>query len=45
MNIVFLGINDIGMRIYEWLCERETVDVRALVTEPDQLDIIPQISP
>jgi len=33
------------MRIYEWLCQRDTVDVTALLTEPDQLDIIERTGP
>lgn len=45
MEIIFLGINDVGLRVYEWLCERETVDVVAMVTTPDQLDIIQRESP
>jgi methionyl-tRNA formyltransferase len=45
MDIVFLGVNDIGMRIYEWLCQRDSVDIKAMLTEPEQLDIIHQISP
>ncbi|GAA0547327.1 formyltransferase family protein [Halorubrum ejinorense] len=44
-DIVFLGVNDVGMRIYEWLCQRDSVDVKAMLTEPDQLDIIHQIVP
>lgn len=45
MEIVFLGVNDIGMRIYEWLCQRDGIEVTALLTEPDQLDIVKQIAP
>jgi len=45
MEIVFLGVNDIGMRIYEWLCQRDSVDVTVLLTEPDQLDIVQETSP
>ncbi|WP_311172600.1 methionyl-tRNA formyltransferase [Halobellus ordinarius] len=45
MDIVFLGVNDAGMQIYEWLCDRNEVDVRALLTEPDQLDIVRQVDP
>jgi len=40
MEVVFLGINDIGMQIYEWLCDRGSVDVFALLTEPDQLELV-----
>jgi len=45
MDVVFLGMNDIGMRIHEWLCQRDSVDVTAMVTEPDQLDIVRKTSP
>jgi|AntDeeMinimDraft_6_1070357.scaffolds.fasta_scaffold02641_4 methionyl-tRNA formyltransferase len=45
MQVVFLGVNDIGMQIYEWLCQRDSVDVTALLTEPDQLDIVKQTAP
>jgi methionyl-tRNA formyltransferase len=45
MDIVFLGVNNIGMRIYDWLCQRDGVDVRALLTERDQLDIVHRIAP
>lgn len=45
MDLVFLGVNDIGMRIYEWLCDRDSVDVLALLTEEDQLDLVPELEP
>lgn len=45
MDIVFLGVNDVGMQIYEWLCDRDEVDVRVLLTESDQLDIVQQVDP
>jgi methionyl-tRNA formyltransferase len=45
MQVVFLGVNDIGMRIYEWLCQHDSVDVTALLTEPDQLNIVEQTAP
>lgn len=45
MEIAFLGINDVGMQIYEWLCERDGVEVTGLLTEPHQLDIIEQTVP
>ena len=40
MEGAFLGINDVGMRIYKWLCERDDVEVTHLLTEPHQLEII-----
>lgn len=45
MEIVFLGINDVGMEIYEWLCDRNEVSVAALVTTKEQLDLVPQLDP
>lgn len=33
------------MRIYEWLCDRESVTVRALLTEQSQLELIPDLQP
>jgi len=44
-SVVFLGVNDVGMRIYEWLCDRETVDVDALLTQNDQLSIVRECEP
>jgi len=40
MDVVFLGINDVGFRIYEWLCRRDGVEVTALLTRSEQLDLI-----
>jgi methionyl-tRNA formyltransferase len=45
MNMVFLGVNDVGMRIYEWLTHRDETTVDALLTEPDQLEVIRDIKP
>jgi methionyl-tRNA formyltransferase len=45
MEVLFLGVNDIGLRIYEWLCERDQVDIVALLTEREQLELIQQIQP
>jgi methionyl-tRNA formyltransferase len=45
MDLVFLGTNDAGLRIYEWLCERDDVSVKALVTEPEQLELVHTIDP
>lgn len=45
MEIVFLGVNDVGLRIYEWLCDREGVDVMALLTELEQLKLVNKINP
>ena len=45
MEIIFLGINNFGWEIYEWLCDRDSVTVRALITESEQLDIVERIEP
>jgi methionyl-tRNA formyltransferase len=45
MDIVFLGINDIGWEIYNWLCDRSGVTVRALVTRPDQISLVERLDP
>jgi len=45
MEVVFLGVNDIGMRIYEWLCDRDGIRVSALLTTKEQLDLVGKIEP
>jgi methionyl-tRNA formyltransferase len=45
IDIVFLGINDAGMQIYEWLCNRKSVFVHSLLTTKDQLQVIKNIQP
>jgi methionyl-tRNA formyltransferase len=45
MDIIFLGVNDVGMRIYDWLCQRDSLNVIALLTEPDQLDVVQETTP
>jgi methionyl-tRNA formyltransferase len=45
VDIVFLGINDIGERVYDWLTDRDDATVLALLTERSQLDTIPQLEP
>jgi len=45
MEIVFLGINDIGNRVYEWLCDRDGVTVSALVTTGSQLELVQTLEP
>jgi len=45
MEAVFLGINDAGEQIYSWLNQREDVEVKALLTEKEQLDLIKDIRP
>ena len=45
MEVVFLGVNDVGMRVYEWLCDRDGVDVSALVTTKEQLGLVERLQP
>lgn len=45
LEAVFLGMNDAGEKIYEWLNDREEVEVRALLTEKEQLDLVKEIEP
>ena len=45
VEVVFLGINDAGMRVYEWLCDRDDVFVHSLLTTKEQLGAIRDIEP
>lgn len=45
LEAVFLGMNEAGEEIYNWLNQREEVSVRALLTEKEQLSIIKKIEP
>jgi methionyl-tRNA formyltransferase len=45
MELVFLGVNDVGMRIYEWLCDRDGIEVSALVTTESQLQLVRELEP
>jgi methionyl-tRNA formyltransferase len=44
-EIVFLGLNDIGERVYDWLTDREDATVLALLTEQSQLDVVKRLEP
>jgi len=44
-DVVFLGFNDAGMRVYEWLCSREEVFVNALLTTEEQLALVEELKP
>jgi len=44
-EVIFLGVNDAGMRVYEWLCDREGVFVRSLLTTEDQLRVVEEAEP
>lgn len=45
VEIVFLGVNDAGMRVYEWLCDRDGVFVHSLLTTEEQLRTIEDVKP
>lgn len=45
VDVIFLGINNFGEEIYNWLCERDDANVLALLTEKHQLSVISQLEP
>jgi len=45
IDIVFLGLNDAGMRVYEWLCDYQGVFVHSLITQADQLSLVEEVAP
>lgn len=45
VEVIFLGLNDAGRRVYDWLCDREGVFVRALLTTTEQLDMVERVEP
>ncbi len=45
VETVFLGLNNAGEEIYSWLNEREDVEVKALLTEKEQLRLIEELKP
>lgn len=44
-DVVFLGANAVGDRVYDWLTDREDTNVLAMLTEADQLSVIEQLEP
>ncbi|MFC7079059.1 methionyl-tRNA formyltransferase [Halorussus caseinilyticus] len=44
-EVVFLGANNVGREVYDWLCDRESVAVRAMLTEADQLSLVADLEP
>jgi methionyl-tRNA formyltransferase len=44
-DVVFLGINDIGEDIYQWLCDRDDCRILALLTTKEQLNTVKELSP
>ena len=45
VDVVFLGANDAGMRVYDWLCDRDDVFVHSLLTTEEQLCLIEDVEP
>ena len=45
IEVVFLGINPIGISVYEWLCDREAVSVSAVVSRKSQLPLLERLEP
>jgi len=45
VELVFLGINELGERVYDYLLERDDATVRALLTHEDQLELIEELEP
>lgn len=45
VDVVFLGGNETGERIYKWLCDREDVFVHALLTTREQLQLVNTVQP
>ncbi|MUV85128.1 formyl transferase [Natronomonas sp. CBA1123] len=44
-DVIFLGINDAGMRVYEWLCEQDDIFVHSLLTTREQLSVVESVKP
>jgi methionyl-tRNA formyltransferase len=38
-------MNDIGQEIYDWLCDRDSIFVKAIITEPEQLRLVEEMCP
>jgi methionyl-tRNA formyltransferase len=44
-EVVFLGVNDLGERVYDFLVDRDDADVLALLTEAGQLSLVDRLEP
>jgi len=44
-TVVFLGINDAGRRVYDYLCDRDEVFVHSLLTTKEQLRVVEEVEP
>jgi methionyl-tRNA formyltransferase len=45
MNLVFLGMNEAGEEVLEWLKQKENVDVKAVIEEKEGLEKIRELRP
>lgn len=45
IEVVFLGVNDAGMRVYDWLCSESDVFVHSLLTTREQLSVVEEVEP
>ena len=45
MEAVFLGMNQAGEEVYEWLNQRDDIEILALLTEKEQLSLIQELEP
>jgi methionyl-tRNA formyltransferase len=45
VDIVFLGINETGERVYDYLTDRDDANVLAILTEAEQLDVVTRLEP
>lgn len=45
MDVAFLGMNDAGWEIYDWLCRQNGVNVLALITTKKQLELVKKLKP
>jgi methionyl-tRNA formyltransferase len=45
MNIVFLGINPAGEKLFDWLKYQDDVEIVEEITEKDELEVIEQLKP
>lgn len=45
MEIVFLGMNPAGEKVLEWLELKEDVNIAAVITEEDELEVIEELEP
>jgi len=45
LKAIFLGMNEAGKEVYSWLNGRENVEIKALLTEKEQLELVEELNP